>query len=402
MVRTNSITRFAATGLLSLAAVSCPVLSQLPPKPAAAPAAQPPPPPKPLKEEDVARVLKQLESLADEVDAQKFGRYSAVIRQLKESSATGDKAFNLWMDCMKEVEYDQKGKTLTEFAEWKRRIAKETDHKRNDALQLQVQWLMVVLMDASARSPSAEADVISAAASYLDMLAAHFKKYDGDMEHLGGSVLGSVFAKKFKVESAGRRRGKPEKPGAAAQAESADTSADISVPGAPGDLSGIYESLILPYYRTNKMASSLMSAWTRRISQETAMADIPRFREAREKFVAERLPVLEWGRARELFMLGQEENGAQAMMDLIRKNLSHRDAGFWAAELRGLVETRPSLNAPAPGKPASKGDAKEEPAPAATTPADPAPAPVTGDPAQETPAPGLKDPTKEAENPFGD
>ena len=354
-------------------------------------------------------MLDQLEKLEGEVEDQKYGRFSAAIKLLRDYSSSADKANNFWMDCMKVVEFDEKGKTGAEFADWKRKQTKEANHKRDDGLQLQLRWLMIALMDASARTPSAEAEVISAASLYLDDLLVYLKKHDGAADGLAGNVTGSIFTRQLKLDGIISRPNK----------EDEGKKREGSTPGNPADLSGIYESLILPYYRQNKMASSLMNAWTKRIAQETAIAETPNYKEALEKFTKERRPELEWGKARELFQLGQQENGAVAMMSLIRANLTHRNAANWTRELRSMIEASQvaPVEAPPAGEsgtapqppttPPGRGVAPSRPpGPGAVPPARPPGSgvvpPPPAEPSAQPEKPVTEDPTKEAvENPFG-
>jgi hypothetical protein len=156
---------------------------------------------------------------------------------------------------------------------------------------------------------------------------------------------------------------------------------------------GIYETLVFPYYRRNKMASSLMQAWTRRISQESEAAATAGFREATERFTTERLPQLKWGQMREMFSLGQQEGAGASMLAHIKTNMAHRDAPQWITELRSLLAEEETPAA----KPAAKGpksDDLTDPTKTAdpTDPADSAPA--------ATPKPDGK-PESPPEDPFG-
>ena len=320
-------------------AVPAPLCAQLPHRAPAAPAPQPAPPPKPIKEEEVAKLLAQLAEMTKTLDEQKYGRNATVIRELREAGTSGDKSFALWLDCMKDVEYDQKGKTATEFAEWKRRQTKDANRERDAALQLQVQWLTIVLMDCNARTETARGEAIAAAVTFLDTVVDRIKKADGRLEgHASESVLSSVFARHYKLETTVTQR---------------DGGATV-----PGDVDAIYERMILPFYREAKMATSLMQAWTKRIEQQTTIAAAFKFIEAKEKFTAEKLPDLRWGQARELFQLGQEETAVQQMLALLKANMAHRNATRWMEELTALLK-KEELPAPVPTK------SPNEPPPAA-------------------------------------
>lgn len=334
----------AAAVLAGLPASS---VAQLPPKAAGAPAPQAAPPAKLLDDAAAARLLAQLEEVNRSMEEKKYGYNSGIIRDLRDAGSSGDKAFGLWLDCMKLLEFEERGRSGADFSEWKRNQTKSANNERDASLQLQVQWLTVVVMDANARTPAARAEVVSSAVSYIDNLLVFMKKNDGKGVP-GGDVIGSVFGRRYKLDvTVGRQEG-----GATRD---------------PGDIGGIYESVIFPYYRENRMASSLMQAWTKRITQETEAAAAPGFREAEEKFVAERLPRLRWGQMRELFALGQQETAAASMLAHIKSNMAHREAGNWIEELRNLLanESKPAT------APAKAPAAAVTPAPA-ETPAGPA------------------------------
>ncbi|RFC52086.1 MAG: hypothetical protein DVB22_000964 [Verrucomicrobia bacterium] len=360
-----------AAAALTLGVVSA--HAQLPPRNTApAPAAQPAPTPTPLDEAAAAKLLAQLEDVSKTMEEKKYGYNSGIIRDLRDAGSSADKAFNLWLDCTKVIEFDEAGRTATEFSDWKRNQTKSTSNERESVLQMQVQWLTIVVMDANARTESARAEVVAAAVNYIDSVLAHLKKTDGK-SNLGGDVVNSVFGRRYKLDiTVGRKEG-----GATHN---------------PGDIGGIYETLVFPYYRRNKMASSLMQAWTRRISQESEAAATAGFREATERFTAERLPQLKWGQMREMFSLGQQEGAGASMLAHIKTNMAHRDAPQWITELRTILAGQdPEAAKPAAQgtKPAGLTDPTET-----ADPTDPTAAPAA------TPKPGTKQGSP-PDDPFG-
>ncbi len=344
------------------AAFSAP--AQLAPRTPAAPAPQPAPAPKVIKEEDAAKALAQLAGISKTLDEQKYGYNAKIIRELRDAGVSGEKAFGLWLDCMKDVEYDQKGKSATEFSDWKRRQTKDPNRDRDTELQMQVQWLSIVLMEANARTVAAKAEAIAAATLFLENGVARILKNDGRM---GGAarenVLNSSFARHYKLDTTMK-----PKEGAAY---------------VPGNIGEIYERMILPFYRETKQASSLMQAWAKRIEQQTAIANSFNFVEAKTKFTVEELPELRWGQAQELFKLGQEEPATQTMMSLIKANLGHRHAQQWIDELTRLLKREDQ-----PASPGAVPDAPADPPADAFTPDAPVPAaPEPDAPLVPVPAP---------------
>ncbi len=308
--------------------------AQLAPRTPAAPASQPAPTPKILKEEDATKALAQLLEIGKTLDEQKYGYNAKIIKELRDAGVSGEKAFGLWLDCMKDVEFDQKGKSVTEFSDWKRRQTKDPNRERDTELQMQVQWLSIVLMDANARTPAARAEAIAAATLFLETGVARILKNDGRMGGAAGeNVLSSSFARHYKLDTTMKKK---------------EGSAYV-----PGNVDDIYERMILPFYRDTKQPSSLMQAWAKRIEQQTAIAGSFNFIEAKEKFTAEKLPELRWGQAQELFKLGQEEPATQTMMSLIKAHLGHRQTQQWIEELTRLLKREDAAASPdAPAAPA--------------------------------------------------
>ena len=295
-------------------------------------------------------MIAQLSEMTKTLDEQKFGYNAKIIRELREAGETADKAFALWLDCAKDVDYDQKGRSAADFSEWKRGQTKEADHERDAALQLEVQWLAIVLMSSNARNEVAHNEAVAAAVTFLDTVVDRAQKAKGNLHgHAYENVLTSVFGRHYKLESTVSRT----EGGAYA----------------PGDVDAIYDKMILPFYREAKMATSLMQAWAKRIEQQTAIAASFKFVEAKEKFTAEKLPELKWGQARELFQLGQEETAAQQLLALLKANMGHRNASHWLEELTALLKKEelpktpvkttpaaaPPASAPEPAKVPSKG-----------------------------------------------
>lgn len=341
-----SVSRSVCAAALGLLIPLVPAGAELAPRTAAAPVSQAAPPPKPLDFEAGMKALQTLEGLSRTLEEQKFGYNAKIIKELREAGATSDKAFALWLDCRKNLDFDQQGKTMAEYSEWKRGQTKEANRERDTGLQMQVQWLAIVLMEANARTEAARAETVAAAVQFLETLVERVQKVDGNLGEAGGqSVLGSVFARHYKLESTVSGR---------------DGGAYV-----PGDAGAIYEKMILPYYRETKQAVNLMNAWKRRIEQETLIASSGKARESRDRFETVRLPELKWGQAVELFQLGQEEPAAGVMLSIIKANMTHRSAGQWISQFKTLLDRKdPAKGKPVPAERAAEPEGAEPAAPA--------------------------------------
>lgn len=305
----------------------------IPRKPAAAPGAPSPAPEtaevpvpagpaKPLKDEDLDRIIKQLAAIEANLQGTRSSHNTGLLTQLREAGAAEEKAFALWLDATKEIDFDEKGKSTGEFLDWKRGRGKEMHNAAfMTAVRLQCKYLAVLIVYSNALTDSARAEAIAGAVSYLDDLVSSAQKLGNRMDELNRGVLECVIAKHLKLDA---------------------SMAKITGNDAyrPGNLQEIYEKAILPYYREKGMTSQLLAAWQKLISQETVMVEAEKVPEKLETFKKERLPVLKWRQAREMYDAGQEESAAASMLAVINANLGHKQAGAWIGEMTDILKAK--------------------------------------------------------------
>lgn len=318
------------------------------------------------------RLLKQLADIEATLQGKRNSYNNTILTQLKEAGNSEEKSFQLWLDATKQFDWDEQGKTATEFAEWKRTKGKELHNPQfMTAVRLEVQYLAVIIVYSGALTDSAKGEAISAAVAYLDDLASSARKLNGKLDNLNRNVLDGVIARHLKL--------------------------DASIPKAkneayrPGNVFEIYDRAIFPYYRDKGQVSALVAAWQKLISQETAMVEAAKVPEKLETFNRERLPVLKWGMAREMYNAGQEDTGMAAMLGLIKANLGNRNAAGWISEMSALLKTKKEQAlastplAPSPSPAAVPASSVTSP----SIPPSPAPAVKTGPAAGKDKAPVL-------------
>lgn len=83
-----------------------------------------------------------------------------------------------------------------------------------------------------------------------------------------------------------------------------------------------------------------------------------------QKFLEETLPNLRWQAEMDLFKYGDEQGAAIRMLDLINRNISHKNAPKWIEELTGILQGNPE------GEEGVEGEEGEEPATGETQDAD--------------------------------
>ncbi|MDD5349151.1 MAG: hypothetical protein PHQ12_02965 [Chthoniobacteraceae bacterium] len=133
---------------------------------------------------------------------------------------------------------------------------------------------------------------------------------------------------------------------------------------APGNVDGMYQNTLLPYYRQNK-DPRIIAYWDNKMQQEMQDASQNGTFKA-DQFNNVRRPQLVWKRALDMIAIGLRNRGMGDMVTLVKSYPDHPDLPDWISQLETMVADA----APAP-KPAAPADASAP----AESPAAPAPAP---------------------------
>ena len=389
-----------------------PAFAQLPAKPVTG---------KPLAPEDVAKLKERLAKLETELEKRRGSLSGKLVAELTAAAQGPDRAVNFWLECHKEVEFIQKGRTASEFSDWRRKEGKQMEENKKFGLerQMQLRFLVLAIQSAYAETPAQEKDVATAAMSYLAGLADACEReeilarevlgsvmsldFDPDepvtkgtlaeaikenrevRTSLGTNILDTTFARRFKID------------GTLPQGKHAVKN--------PGDLGGIFETAVLSVFREKEDAPALASAWTKRIELSARIAKACGDRHHLERFNAEQLPLLKWGQAKEQYMAGNQVAASDAMLAAISGYPEHPECDEWITEMQSLVEgsleSSPSETAPAaeeeeastPATPSKTPETAPAPAPE-TKPMPPEPPPPPPAPPEPAIKPELTDPTK--------
>ena len=103
------------------------------------------------------------------------------------------------------------------------------------------------------------------------------------------------------------------------------------------DVSGIYESTIMPRYRTTETVKELMQAWDKRMSQEIKIVASENSSEAEANFKNKTLPKLKWFKYMDLLRAGQSREALTSMVALVRANPDHENIDEWLEDLEGYI-----------------------------------------------------------------
>ncbi|MAS94218.1 MAG: hypothetical protein CMO55_13560 [Verrucomicrobiales bacterium] len=278
-----------------------------------------------LTPEQIESLKAKLKSLKENLDNHVSTRNSGAGDAFMNAASDPRAAVDLYINCYKLVNFDREGRSESDFRAWK---DDQSDRFRDpqfvESLQHQLRYLALSCDAAEVESVD---KVFSSLMSYVDGLS-RMEELPGPM--LTQSVAGSIFAKAYYLE---KLLGKNE-----------------NWESVPFNIGGIYDRTILPHLRSEN-PSALMSAWDKRIEQQSRLAmlveqkkeeqlrgmDRDQARRARnaqnnqrgvlgtldsDDFANRTLPLLKWGKLKDMFYHVDQVNGAKAMLDFVEANLT--------------------------------------------------------------------------------
>lgn len=293
----------------------------------------------PLTEVDRMELLEGLNKLKGEARERALSRFGGASAAFREGMQSEDAATALYLKCVEKVDFIEKDRKTSEFRDWRKRNDKRLDDEAHAlALRHQLRW--TVLTMTAAGSPEKCHELAVEALGMLSSIyqtPAELRPYT---HVLGQPVSSTYFAKAYGL-----------------------TGYKIpSWPMAPLDsgqqgvrVDGPFQKLIFPALRAKQDIPGLRAAWDKRIqfeeiaagfwSKEAADEKNPGMSEARERFLLEAKPQLEWAKEADLFQSGDERVAAINMFKHLEANLSHSDARDWEAQFRELINpTEPEVD----------------------------------------------------------
>jgi hypothetical protein len=111
---------------------------------------------------------------------------------------------------------------------------------------------------------------------------------------------------------------------------------EVAWEGAPGNVDGIYNSIILPTLR-DKADPHVVDYWDYVLRHEGDKATRTRVQFEIDKFNQVRRPQLLWARDQELVTIGLKNRASAEMLALIKANPLHPDVQSWISTLEALI-----------------------------------------------------------------
>ena len=300
---------------------------------------------------DTAQMLQALRQLREQSNVQAKAGKQKVMQELAAAAGSGDVAVQMWEKAVMATQFDGVNKEQTAFKAWREREGeafKESEAK--NAARLYFTWLGLTLQR-SAGTPVKE--MLPAIVRYAQDLAtvqAEIEKLEDEIKH-------------DKDLADGKRGPQPKSNKQAVKKTAQDILGKglagsmvvdwlrigewVAVEkweGTPGNLDGIFETIVLPELRAQR-DPRVLDYWDARMKREAAVALESKREFERDKFNTQRLPILLAERALEYGEIGQKNRAATEIFNVIRKYPNHPRAAGWMGKLENLL--RPPAPAPA-------------------------------------------------------
>ena len=312
-----------------------------------------------LTEPERKVILAEIEKIEKTLDDGRSKNNIRALGKLREAVGSPNAALNFYLECVKSESWDDKGKRESEWKEWRDSQDDFKDSGYAKARQFQIRYLILTIQAAMLEENEIDArgKMITELAGFLSAMVNDYRDVVNHASVLREAVLSGVIAADTKIDVT------LDKPKTWAQS--------------PLSVDGIYDNVILPFYREQRNAASLRKAWESRISQLSAIVgtaepvkistrvkggvigsdrrgggstpDRDQIRDERKdkqeeadarlaEFKKTQLPNLEWEMERDTFVFGSNRGAsARTLGSHIRSHLDHPSASAWIEELKKLA-----------------------------------------------------------------
>lgn len=317
---------------------------------------------------DARDLLQSLKTLREQQAAQEKANKARFTQEAASAASNTARAVELWEEAVRATQFQGAARESAQFRDWK---DKEGDALKDkevlSALHLYFTWLNLTLQRASGTEAKT---LLPAVFSYTRELAAdqaQMEAYDGIIqaekdrmarekaEHrpttahekekrrdadatkklhdqiLGRALAGSAFVQWAHIDDLISQIAPMKKRGAPAAEEGSTT-----WEGTPGNMDGIYTTILLPEFRAAKDVR-VLEYWDNKLRQETDAASRTKLAFDLEKLNTVRRPQILWSRAEDMAKIGFKNRAEGEMFSLIKTYPAHPDAKSWMDELEALL-----------------------------------------------------------------
>jgi hypothetical protein len=283
-----------------------------------------------LTQADKEELRERLKAIQQGTKLMQDKRFKSAMDAFNSAMQSEDAALELYLKCVEQADFIDLQKKGQEFRDWKRDNENRLKSQPfRQALRHQLRWLSLT-MRAAAR-PEEINKLGPEAQEIVRGIVTNAEKLEGQNALLSSPVLGSVFARCFKLTDLPLKQW----------------------PSSPMEVAAIYDQLVLPPLRSKAKVGELSAAWDLRIQTESAMAEYFSGGNRREnsevalvKFRATTLPNLQWSKEIDLFRNGDQRGAAIRMLTHIEGNMNHSKAPNWIEEFQTLVNPEGAVKSP--------------------------------------------------------
>ena len=267
---------------------------------------------------ETIKLLEEVETIGDNLHLKRSGTHAISITAFKAGTASPTAAYEFYLDCHKLVQFDRKGLSGTDFREWKSRNVKELRSRPHaEARRLQLSFLVLTLRAAQIKEAEDRYGMGAELLALADKCIEHYGEAGRHRRIMHEGAVGSMYGQAYDLASTLQGFG--------------------DWPGAPLDLEGIYENVVLPPFRTPEKADELGAIWDRRMQQHVRMVAALENPEREAEFQKVELPRYRWQKHVDLIRAGQSKSSVRLMVEMIQLHLDHPDVDEWLSALQGYL-----------------------------------------------------------------
>jgi len=312
-----------------------------------------------LDPKEMAALLRQIKETRTAAEKKTMAR---VLQDFRAAAATNASAIAFYQQAVGATQYGGKAHDASEFQDWSKR---EGEKLKSDAMQnaarLHLSYLLLTIQRAGGMTTKQLEPALTAHIAALTAAGA------GD---------GAILARREKAQDwrdVGYRQPKGVKPPGKDQLFWDQDLINKGVDGgifvqwygvekifsdlkdwetSPGNVDGIFQKTLLPYYRQIK-DSRVITYWDDKIAQEAQKASDTGLSFKIDQFNRMTRPQLLWKRAQDMIAIGQRNRGMGEMMALVKNYPDHPDLNDWISALEGMLSPSGVGATPAPEAPPS-------------------------------------------------
>ncbi len=287
-------------------------------------------------------MLKELEALKKKQAQSSEQRFGQLAAQLMEASRTDQGAMKVYMEGVRNMDFDTKSRDASRFQDWRKNSKDMLDNKVFlVALRFHIRYLAISLMELSKPKPGDLPPLRELMDYVSDLVSARATgdggqwRAEGIKELLEAPIANGKIAQGLMIQ--------PELEKLSAKTGSGQKGWE---PAAGGWVQILDTDIRAPL--REKKDPRLLDTWQFQIKAASKLNEGNRSDVAKASFSQVEVPRLLWGSARDLIVLGQEDAAILQMTQLVRQYPQHPDLPSWIDELSGLLKKRTGPAAPAP------------------------------------------------------